>query len=475
MSELAIETVEDSVAKMVGRAFTGAASASAEPEPEPEVDLDDVKFEFDEEFQTTIATLALRDTEFMRRAAHLLKPDYFESNGEAALVDLVLRYYERFKRVPDAAVVPTLIRDAVTNARMKKGDAIEVVTAFKKLKDRHVADRDYVEEKVAEFARHQAVSKAILSSVDLLSKGKFPQIEKAVKSAIEVGLNEDGEGYDYFAMIESRTEERLDEASGKTPPRGITTGVLKLDELLLHKGWGRKELSLLMGGAKSGKTTAMIAFAKNAALAGKNVLYVTLEVAARIIAERLDATISDNIVKELGKNIHDVRTKIEALQKKSGVLKLHEYPTGSFTPNQLRGLIERYKAKGIIFDFVVVDYLDIMAPNHRYNDPIENSKSIYVDMRGIAVEEGFAMLSATQTNREGFKSTVAKAEHVAEDFNRIRIADIVISINATEEERAKGEARLYFAASRNQEAGFTVFIKQNLAKMTFLESIIRIE
>jgi replicative DNA helicase len=154
---------------------------------------------------------------------------------------------------------------------------------------------------------------------------------------------------------------------------------------------------------------------------------------------------------------------------------VHEFASSKFTPNSMQALIDRYKAKGIVFDLVVIDYLDIMAPNYRTQDSVENSKSIYTDMRAIALMEGFAMLSATQTNREGFKSTVAKAEHVAEDFNRIRIADLVISINITDEERSKNEARLYFAASRNQESGFTVFIQQDMATMTFIKSIIRVE
>jgi replicative DNA helicase len=469
MSAATIDAVEDSVAKMVGAAYAGATTAA----PEEAVEIE--KFEFDEQFQTTIATLALRDTEFMRRAAHLLKPDYFESTGEAGLMDLVLRYYERYKRVPDASVVPTLIRDAVTSARMKKDVAAEVVRAFKIMKDGSVGDREYVAEKVAEFARHQAVGQAILSSVSLLEKKKFDPILKAIKEAYDVGLNEADEGYDYWNMIEARTEERLDEASGKTPPKGISSGLPKLDELLMHKGWGRKELTLLMGGAKAGKSTALINFAKAASMVGKNVLYVTLELAARIISERLDASISENIIKELGKNIHDVRTKVEALSKRAGLLRVHEFASSKFTPNSMQALIDRYKAKGIVFDLVVIDYLDIMAPNFRTQDSVENSKSIYTDMRAIALMEGFAMLSATQTNREGFKSTVAKAEHVAEDFNRIRIADLVISINITDEERSKNEARLYFAASRNQESGFTVFIQQDMQRMTFIKSIIRVE
>lgn len=230
-----------------------------------------------------------------------------------------------------------------------------------------------------------------------------------------------------------------------------------------------------MGGAKSGKTTALINFGRTAVMAGKNVLYVTLEVSAQIIADRLDAAISENEMRELSKTIHDVRTKIEALKGKTGKFKIHEFPSGSFSPNMLRRLIERHKNKGLTFDLIIVDYADLMIPDFRMNDAIENSKNIYTGLRAIATEEDAAVLTATQTNREGFKSTVAKAEHVAEDFNKIRIADLVISINATEEERAVGEARLYFAASRNQETGFSIFIKQDIARMRFITSILKVE
>jgi len=147
-------------------------------------------------------------------------------------------------------------------------------------------------------------------------------------------------------------------------------------------------------------------------------------------------------------------------------------------PSDITKIVNRHKANGIIFDLVVIDYLDIMAPEYRTDNDIANSKSIYLDVRAIAQREGFAILSATQTNREGAKNAkngVAGATDVAEDFNRIRIPDLVISINATEDEKKNGDARLHFAASRNQQDGITLYIKQNLPTMTFIEKYIRTE
>jgi replicative DNA helicase len=93
-------------------------------------------------------------------------------------------------------------------------------------------------------------------------------------------------------------------------------------------------------------------------------------------------------------------------------------------------------------------------------------------LRGLAMKEGFALLTATQTNREGAKKAVATMTDVAEDFNKIRIADVVISINATDEERKMNQARLYFAASRNQRSGFSVRVEQAIDRAKFIRRVL---
>ena len=496
MSDAALDTATAEVVKLVAGAMgdgtTGpisgpALAASMTPAGAPEVTLAVDKYEFDPEFQTKVAIHACRNLDFMRKAGHLLRPEYFENAGEAAMVNIALRYYERYNGVPTPVVGKQMLAEDITAKVIRSDIKPATIDAFKTVfsTGADLSDGDAIAERVAEFSRHQAVSQAILESVELLEKRSFSKIEEKMKAAVEVGLNTDGDEYDYYAKIDERTADRNDKKMGLRPPTGITTGHPEIDHLLYHMGWGRKELSVILGGAKSGKTTALINFAKAASLAGFNVLYVTCEVSAKIISERLDATMSDTAVKELMNRMHDVAAKIKATMPRAGCIKMAEYPSGTLTPSMLRGLIQRYKSPKMMpdgsirpstkFDLIVVDYADIMAPDHRTQDSIENTKSIYLALRAIAHEEDVAMLSATQTNREGYKSTVAKAEHVADDFNKVRTVDIMISINVTDEERSAGEARLYFAASRNQEGGFTIFIKQELSKMKFISGIVRIE
>jgi len=463
--------VEDKLVETVAHSFAG------EPEsPSSEMDEQSVTepYAFDAAFQDKIAALAISDFAFMRRTQGLVSPDYFENAATAMLVNIALEHWQKYKETPSRTAFTQLVKDAILNNRIRSDLKDEFKTKYVALVKTKLTDREFVIDKVAEFARHQAIYRAMLQSADLMAKGKLDQIADLVVKASRVGADDAVTLYDYFEEIENRTQERKDKVSGLKPPQGITTGFKKLDELLLHNGWGRSELSLILGGAKSGKSTGLLFFAKNAALAGHTTLYVTLEMSAKIAAMRNDASISETEVKELEKNILSVHDKVKLSAMKSAKYYMAEYPSGSLTPSSLRRLIDQYEIQGIRFDLVVVDYLDIMAPDYRTDSAIENSKNIFVGVRAIAQEKGMALLSATQTNREGFKSVTAKAEHVSDDFNKIRIADLTISINATDDERARGEARLYFAASRNQEGGITLHVKQDLSRMIFIKSIMGI-
>lgn len=486
-----VPTVEEAVASMVGKAYGGVAvqPVMSIPVVVGDSDLQSLeKFDFDVEFQKKVLIHVLRDQNFMRKVGHLIKPEYFEDIGVASLANIGLEYFEKYNHVPgDKDTVKQLMRDALKTRALREDVYRLVAPAYMAAfgASTNLGCDSYVAEKVAAFARYQAVSGAIYKCVDMLEKKDYSKIERMIKMATEVGANDESIEYDYFAEIEARTKERNDILMGIKPPTGITTGHKMLDDLLYHKGWGRKELAVILGGPKSGKTTALINFAKAAAFSGFNVLYCTMEVSPEILAQRLDASISDIAVKELGMKMGEVYDKIVEANAKTGALQMHSYASGTCTPDMIRQLVQKYKSprimpngkvrEAIIFDMIVTDYADIMAPNHRTNDSIENSKSIYLDLRAIAQEENVAMLSATQSNREGAKAAVIKAENVADDYNKVRTVDIMISINLTEEERANGEARLFFAASRNQEGGFTIFIKQALAKMQFIKSILRIE
>lgn len=441
------------------------------PEVEETVEAEP-KFEFDAAFQRKVAALTVRDSMFMRRVEGLVRPDYFEHEADSALVRVVDEYYAVYRKAPDIAVLATLIKDSVASKKIRKDLVPGIRDRIKELIKTDVSDREFVVGKVAEFAQHRAMENAILACVPLLDKRDFKGIKKLMDAAVLVGAQDDDDDYDYFERVETRTEERKARAAGTLKRFGISTGFPDLDKFLYHEGWGRKELSVIMGAAKAGKSMSLGEFGKAASLMGFNVLYVSLEVAKEIIASRVDANISDTLMKELHLSPFDVQNKVKAAQAKAGAFKLRDFASGTFKVSQLRRLIQRYRSKGIIFDLIIVDYADLMAPEFRSDDHRENLRSIYVDLRAVAFEEDAALLTATQTNREGAKAMTAKATDVSEDWSKVMTADLFITINANEAEKASNEARLYIAASRNSEGDFQIQIMQDRARMKFIRKVL---
>ncbi len=429
-------------------------------------------WEFDAGFQKKVAALFLRDSRFANQTKDLIDPAYFENTAHGALIGLVKDHLHKHKSVPDPRILTQIVKKAKADKKLREDMIPDIKTMIIDAMKADLSNSSFVVTEIAEFARHQAMEQALIKSVELLQRGDFAGIEKLQKAALQVGSNDDEGDYDYFEEIESRTELREDFKAGKIVKRGISTGYSEIDANLYHNGWGRRELSLMMGAAKAGKSLSLGEFTKNASLLGYNACYLSLEVAKTIIADRLDANISDTAMRLLKDDPQIVKARIRAAQAKAGRLILRDFASGTLKPSKINALLEKWRAEGIVMDLLTVDYADIMAAEYRSDNQIDNLRSIYIDLRAIAYEHDLACLSATQTNRAGAAAHTAKMTDVAEDFNKIRTADVVISINATDPEKASGEARLHWVASRNTEDGFSLRIRQDREKLKFLTKVL---
>jgi replicative DNA helicase len=431
-----------------------------------------VQYEFDEAFQERIAGMFIRDTMFAMQTKDLVDPEYFTSDALRAVIGVAREHVEVYRSAPEISLMPMLIKDAIAAKRIRADTVPEIKNVLRRVMKMPMSNPKFVSDKVCEFARHRAIENAIMESVGLLEKNKIGDIEDRIKKAVAVGENDEAESYSYWEEIENRTKIRHDIKNGKAVRNGITSGYSDIDSHLYHYGWGRGELSCMMGPAKSGKSLSLGDFCKNASLAGYNVLYISLEVSKVIIADRIDAAISDTLMRELHNDPDAIESRVKKMHAKAGIFEMRDFPSGTMKPSQLRRLIESYRSKGINFDLIAVDYADIMAPEYRSDDLRESLRTIYIDLRALAQEYNVAMLTATQTNRDGAKASTAQATDVGDDWNKVRTVDILIGINATEAEKQAGEARLYWAISRNTEDGFHIRIKQDRARMKFIDGIV---
>lgn len=430
--------------------------------------------EFDNEFKDKVLALNLRDQNFCERIDGLIQPDFFDNEVDSYIILAVQQHYHKYKVNPSpVALVHKLKRDVADNI-VRKEVAGPIGSKIKQLYQSDISDREFVLEEVASFVRKKATINAIEEAANIIDAGgDISTILPIMQKAIDVGTSDLVTAYDFKENLDQRLEIRKARLSGEIAYNSVTTGYKRFDECLYRRGWGKGELSMYMGASKGGKSIALLDHGIRACEKGHNVLFVSLEVSTEIQVDRMDANISGIKFDDIYTHFDKVKDRVGRWSEKAAKLILHEYPTGTFKVSDLRRLIKKYQAKGIIFDLVVLDYADIML-SESTGENIDKSKQVMVDLRALAQSENVALLTATQTNREGAKVDTIEAIHVAEDYNKIRIADLVISINAGDIEKEMGEARLHFAASRNQKP-VTIRVKRDLSCMKHIREVLDVQ
>jgi replicative DNA helicase len=430
---------------------------------------------FDDDFKNKVLALQLRDNNFCERVDGLIQPSLFENEYDKYILSIAQAHYTKYGQAPSPVAISHKYAQDKKSGIIRTELQSVIGSKLKQLYKTDISDRDFIIDEVSEFARRQATINAVLAASEIIDKGEdVAKIMPLMQKALDTGSSDLATAYDYKGGITQRTEIRKARLKGEIAYNSVTTGYKEFDGTLFRRGWGKSELTLYMAPSKAGKSIALIDHALRAVEKGYNVLFVSLEVSTEIQNDRMDSNISGVKMDDLYIHIDKVNERVEKWALRAANLKMHEYPTGSFAVSDLRRLIKKYQANGTTFDLVVVDYADIMRSESASVEGIDRSKQTLIDLRALAQAENVALLSATQTNREGAKVETIEAIHVAEDYNKIRIADLVISINANEVEKTCNEARLYFAASRNQKA-VTITIKRDLSIMRHIKEIVEVK
>lgn len=286
-----------------------------------------------------------------------------------------------------------------------------------------------------------------------------------------------------------------------TPTKDLfSTGITALDTL--HVMPAKKTLFLMIAASNRGKTWFMIQTAKEALLERKCVVYVTLEMSENKIMQRFlqswfSLSKEESLVLKvpcftkdtLGRLIqidHNTlqRPSLFDTSKKALLVKklaslqtrppfiVKEFPTSALTVYQLRAYLRYLKdVEHIIPDMVIVDHADLMSIDSK-NLRVDTGR-LYKDLRGLAVEENFALVTATQGNRDSSDAKLVTERHVAEDYSKIGTSDCVITYSQTKEEHKLAVARIYVQKARDTMNASTVFISQAYGVGQFaLDSVI---
>ena len=385
-----------------------------------------------ERIETTILRNLVYDEEFSRKVIPFIQLDYFEQRIERVIFEEISKFIVKYGSsiTTEALTIQLEDRDDLNETEIK--ESRDVVSLFTDDK----VDNQWLVDTTEKWCRDRAIYLALMESISLADGKDDKKGRDAIPSILSDALavsfdNHIGHDYleDYEDRYESyhRKEERIEFD-------------LDLFNKITKGGIPNKTLNIALAGTGVGKSLFMCHVASSVLLQGKNVLYITLEMAEEKIAERIDA----NLLNVNIQNITDLpkpmfEKKVHKLKKKTqGELIIKEYPTASAHSGHFKALLNELSLKKSFKpDIIFIDYLNICASSrYRANSNVNSYsyiKAIAEELRGLAVEANLPILSATQTTRSGYGSSDVDLTDTSESFGLPATADLMFALISTEE------------------------------------------
>ena len=388
--------------------------------------------------EQTILRNLLTDEKYMRKVLPFIKPDYFQGVYKTLFRE-VGKYVAKYNKLPSSESLSIELQDA-NMSQDQFTMAMEIVPQLFTIEK---IDQEWLLNNTEKWCQDRAIYNSIMESIsiidgkhDSLTKNAIPELlQKALGVAFDTNIGHDyienaEERYDFYHKEEDRIPFDLDYFNK------ITKG-----------GVARKTFNIALAGTGVGKSLFMCHVAASSLVEGRNVLYITMEMAEERIAERIDANLLNVPIDQLDSMSKDMFTeKVNNLARKTtGRLIVKEYPTGSAHAGHFRALLNELKLKKQFEpDVIFVDYLNICASSRmKAMGGAINSytyiKAIAEELRGLAVEFEVPIFSATQTTRSGYSNSDVGLEDTSESFGLPATADLMFALISTEELQKDGQ------------------------------------
>ena len=374
----------------------------------------------------------LYNEEYVRKVVPFLKAEYFENFNEKVVFEEILNFVQEYNQPATREVlcIETEKRQDINDSSFK--EISDLITSL----EESPSEFNWLVDTTEKWCRDRAIYLALMESIQLAdgkddTKGR-DAIPTILSDALAVSFDSNV-GHDYLTDYEERYES-YHRKEDKIPFD------LEYFDKITKGGIPNKTLNIALAGTGVGKSLFMCHVASSVLLQGKNVLYITLEMAEEKIAERIDANLLNvpiQDITDLPKQMFDSKVTNLA-QKTQGTLIIKEYPTASAHSGHFKGLLnELALKKSFKPDIIFIDYLNICASSRYRAGSNVNSysyiKAIAEELRGLAVEANLPIVSATQTTRSGFASSDVDLTDTSESFGLPATADLMFALISTEE------------------------------------------
>tara|TARA_A100000172_G_scaffold80385_1_gene69791 strand:+ start:114 stop:1466 length:1353 start_codon:yes stop_codon:yes gene_type:complete len=393
-------------------------------------------------FQIKVLASMFVDRTFLQQIADIIQADYFESDANSWLLEVLLDHFREYKTPPSKDVLKVKVTE-IDNDILKTSVLEQLKEVFRYMES---DDLTFVKDEILKFCKNQEIKRAIMDSVGLLKMGSYDEIKSKIDSAMKAGADTDI-GHEYKKDVVAR----YNEAARHT----VTTGWDVIDDLM-DGGLAPGELGVVMAPAGIGKSWMLINIGANAIKQNKTVIHYTLELNENYVGQRYDSVITGIAAQNLKNYTDDIEDKLKDI---SGELIIKYYPTKSTGVMGIKAHIEKTIMLGQTPDLIVVDYADLLKVSNK--DKHEALEELYEDLRGMAGEYGVPVWTATQANRSALEDDIIEADKIASSYGKVMVSDFLMSLSRKVEDKLSGTGRGHVIKNRFGPDGITLPSKIN--------------
>jgi KaiC/GvpD/RAD55 family RecA-like ATPase len=385
----------------------------------------------DIEKQKLLLSFLISNQELYITVSPILKATYFDPRVKP-VVKFIQSYFDEYKSPP----TPELIK-------AETSQSIELKTSVSK---QEVA---YASKELETFCKHRAMEEAVYGAPALINAGQQDEVIRLMREAVTISLQRNI-GLNYFQDPEARLT-LMSLNSPMTP-----TGFHKLDENL-GGGINRQEMIIFCAPSGVGKSISMANVAKNLLKQGLNGVYITFELSESVTAKRFDSMFTGIAQTEIFKDITKVSIEVMKQAEGHGKLFITRMPESTTNANHIRAYLKEFEiVNGFLPDWLVIDYLDLMASTQPVSaeNVFIKDKFVSEELRGIAHEYNLIMITASQLNRSAQNIESIddlNQSHIAGGISKIMTADNVVAIMQDKQMKARGE--MFFVLLKTRSSG----------------------
>ena len=393
----------------------------------------------------------LFNEDYARKVIPFIKSEYFENLNQKIVFEEIFKFIQEYN---EPATKEVLLIEVEKRNDVNENSFRELVQLIQCLEDVPV-EQEWLIDTTEKWCRDRAIYQALMESIHIADGNDEKKNRDAIPSILSDALSvsfDNHIGHDYLQDYESRYE---------TYHRKEEKIEFDIDYFnkITKGGLPNKTLNIALAGTGVGKSLFMCHVASSVLLQGRNVLYITMEMAEERIAERIDANLLNvpiQDIDELPKSVFESKV-IKIADKTQGTLIIKEYPTASAHSGHFRSLLnELALKKSFRPDIIFIDYLNICASERYRGNSTVNSysyiKAIAEELRGLAVEANVPIVSATQTTRSGYGSSDVELTDTSESFGLPATADLMFALISTEELESLGQILVKQLKNRYNDA-----------------------